>query len=146
MNSYKIITPETKEELEAYYQLRYEILRKPWGQDINTNRDEWEAISLHAMMIDETGKTIATGRLQLNSESEGQIRSMAVADSLQRKGLGTAMLKFLEDKAREKRLSEIILDARDHAADFYRKNGYEIIGNSYTLFGTIPHFRMRKKL
>ena len=146
MHSYKIIIPQTKEELDAYYRLRYEILRKPWGQDIKTNRDEWEAISLHALMIDEQGDAVATGRLQLNSEQEGQIRSMAVVDALQGKGLGSNMLKFLEDKAREKKLSEIVLDARDHAAEFYRKNGYEVVGDSYVLFGTIPHFRMRKKL
>ena len=146
MQSYKIIVPNSKEELEAYYRLRYEVLRKPWGQAENTNRDEWEEVSLHALMLDEHGRAVATGRLQFNSPSQGQIRSMAVDEALRGSGLGTVMLKYLEEQAREKKLFEIILDARDHAADFYRKNGYEVIGDSYTLFGTIPHFRMRKKL
>ena len=146
VDNFKIIIPSSKEEIDSYYKLRFEILRKPWGQDKNTTRDEWEDQSLHVMMTDDEGNTIATGRLQFNSAEDGQIRSMAVLDSYQGKGLGTRVLKFLEQKAKEKNLSKIVLDARDHAVKFYETNGYLIEGNSYTLFGVIPHFRMVKNI
>lgn len=144
--SYKIIIPSSHAEIQAYYKLRFEILRKPWGQDENTVRDEWEDQSLHVLMIDENGNAIATGRLQYNSGTEGQIRSMAVAKEFQGQGLGTKVLKFIEEQAMEKKYQKIILDARDLAVEFYKKNGYKIEGDSYTLFDVIPHFRMSKSL
>lgn len=144
--NYRIIIPVTEDELLSYYNLRYEVLRKPWGQPENSVRDEWEDQSLHVLMIDDAGKAIATGRLQYNSDIEGQIRSMAVAETFRGFGLGTQILKFLEQKAKEKNFSKIVLDARDNAVKFYGKNGYVIDGSSYTLFGVIPHFRMVKNI
>ncbi len=144
--NYRIIIPGSKNELLSYYNLRYEVLRKPWGQPENSVRDEWEDQSLHVLMIDDSGKAIATGRLQFNSDIEGQIRSMAVAETFRGYGLGTRILKFLEQKAKEKKFSKIVLDARDNAVKFYEKNGYVIDGSSYTLFGVIPHFRMFKNI
>ena len=144
--THKIIIPNNEVEIEMYYKLRFEVLRKPWGQDENTVRDEWEDQSLHVLMIDDTGKAIATGRLQYNSDSEGQVRSMAVSESFRGCGLGTTVLKFLEEKALEKNFSKIVLDARDNAVEFYIKNGYAVEGSSYTLFGVIPHFHMIKNI
>ena len=51
--NFRIIVPSTNEELEKYYHLRYEILRKRWGQEETTTRDEFENESLHVMAIDE---------------------------------------------------------------------------------------------
>jgi predicted GNAT family N-acyltransferase len=65
---------------------------------------------------------------------------------MQGKGLGSDILRFIEQKAKEKKLKKLILDARDHAVKFYEKNGYKVIGDSYLLFGTIKHFRMEKDL
>ena len=143
---FQIIIPENNKDIQSYYKLRFEVLRKPWGQHENTVHDEWENQSLHVLMIDENGEAVATGRLQFNSDNDGQIRSMAVKEKFRGKGLGTLVLKFLEEKAKERKFTKIILDARDNAVDFYKKNGYKVEGNSYTLFDVIPHFRMTKKI
>ena len=42
MSSYLIIEPKTKEDWDAYYQLRYEVLRKPWNQPAVSTKDEAE--------------------------------------------------------------------------------------------------------
>ena len=128
-----------------YYDLRYEILRKPWNQSYSSTYDEWEKNSVHALMIDD-GAAIATGRLQINSGEEGQVRSMAVKESEQGKGLGTQMLLWLEAEAKRRNMKRIVLDARDGAVNFYRNNGYQVEGESYILFDTIPHFRMQKAI
>jgi predicted GNAT family N-acyltransferase len=143
-NNFQIIVPSSEKDIAAYYKLRFEVLRKPWGQEEKTTRDEWENQSLHALMLDESGNAIATGRLQFNSDTEGQIRSMGVAEKYRGKGLGTLMLKFLEEKAAEKKFKSIVLDARDLAVKFYENNGYKIEGDSYILFDVIPHMRMTK--
>ena len=83
----KIIEPTTSREFKKYYNLRYEVLRKPWLQPKGSERDEAEGTSLHRMIIDKPNrKAIAVGRLQFNTIEEAQIRYMAVSDDYQGKG------------------------------------------------------------
>ena len=143
----KIIEPTTSEEFKKYYNLRYEILRKPWGQAPGSERDEREETSIHRMIIDnKTGNALAVGRLQFKSEDEAQIRYMAVADDLQGKGLGSQIISSLEDVARGKGIHRIILSARENALQFYKNNGYEIMKKTHLLFGEIQHWLMEKEL
>ena len=146
-NSVKIIEPTTSEEFKKYYNLRYEILRKPWGQPKGSERDDGEDMSNHRMIIDEkTGNALAVGRLQFNSEDEAQIRYMAVADEFQGQGLGSQIISALEDVARGKGIQKIILSARENALQFYKNNGYKIVKKTHLLFGEIQHWLMKKEL
>jgi N-acetylglutamate synthase-like GNAT family acetyltransferase len=143
----KIIEPSTSKEFKKYYNLRYEVLRKPWGQPMGSERDKREEISIHRMIVDEnSGDVLAVGRLQFNSIHEAQIRYMAVADKFQGKGLGSQLISVLEDVARGKGIQRIILSARENALQFYKNNGYEIIEKTHFLFGKIQHWLMRKEL
>src|SRR6185436_1955636 len=116
----KIIVPATAEELKMYYDLRYEMLRKPWNRPYKSTIDEDEDNSIHALMVDDSGRGVAAGRLVLNNDEEGQVRSMAVAKDLQGKGLGTKILLHLEAEARKKKFKHIVLDAREGAVAFYK--------------------------
>ena len=143
----KIIEPTTSEEFKKYYNLRYEILRKPWGQPPGSERDEGEETSIHRMIIDNTtGNALAVGRIQFNSTDEAQIRFMAVADKFHGKGLGGQIISALENVARVKGSKQIILSARENALQFYRNNGYEIVKKTHLLFGEIQHWLMKKEL
>ena len=143
----KIIEPTTSEEFKKYYNLRYEVLRKPWLQPKGSERDEEEETSLHRMIIDEpNGKAVAVGRLQFNTIEEAQIRYMAVSDDYQGMGYGSKIVKVLDNIAREKGSRKIILQSRENAVKFYEKNGYKIIEKSYLLFDEIQHWLMEKEL
>ena len=143
----KIIEPSTSKEFKKYYNLRYEVLRKPWGQPMGSERDKREETSIHRMIVDEnSGDVLAVGRLQFNSIHEAQIRYMAVADKFQGKGLGSQLISVLEDVARGKGIQRIILSARENSLQFYKNNGYEIIEKTHLLFGKIQHWLMRKEL
>src|SRR5436190_13315034 len=115
----RIIEPQTEEDLKKYYDLRYEILRKPWNQPMKSTKDEWEDQSIHVLMLDENNQAVACGRLQINSKTEGQIRSMAVRTELQGKGLGKKIIQYIEQRAKDLKLENIILDARINAVKFY---------------------------
>ena len=65
-----VIKPQTLEEFKQYYNLRFEILRKPWGQPKGSERDNDDEMSHHRLIIDEIGDTIAVGRLQFNTKEE----------------------------------------------------------------------------
>ena len=143
----KIIEPNSSAEFEQYYNLRYEVLRKPWLQPKGSEKDDGDKSSIHRMIIDESnGKVVAVGRLQFNTSEEAQIRYMAVSDNYQLKGYGNIIVKTLEDIALNKGIRNIILQARENALKFYWKNGYEIIEKSYLLFDEIQHWLMVKKI
>ena len=143
----EIIEPNTSDEFKIYYNLRYEVLRKPWFQPKGSERDEEEETSLHRMIIDEpNGKAVAVGRLQFNTIEEAQIRYMAVSDDYQGMGYGSKIVKVLDNIAREKGSLKIILQSRGNAVKFYEKNGYKIIEKSYLLFDEIQHWLMEKEL
>ena len=142
-----IIEPKTSEEFRKYYNLRYEMLRKPWGQPIGSERDEEETTSIHRMIIDEkASEVLAVGRLQFNSIDEAQIRYMAVVDEFQGQGLGSQIISALENVAKENGNKWMILSARENAIQFYKNNGYKIVRKTHLLFDKIQHWLMQKDL
>lgn len=139
-------SPKTKEEFERYIDLRWRILRAPWDQPRGSELDELEANAFPIMVCEVDGIPIGVGRVHFNSETEAQIRFMAVEESWRGKGIGSLVLKELEKIAIEKGAKKIILHARDNVVKFYEKNGYKVVKPSYTLFGCIPHFFMEKTI
>jgi N-acetylglutamate synthase-like GNAT family acetyltransferase len=138
--------PQTSKEFEAYYLLRYEVLRKPWDQPSGSEKDDQEENSLHAMAVDEDGKIYGVCRLQYNSEKEAQLRFMAVAPDSQGLGIGKQLVKYMEDKAASANAGVMILQARENAVPFYKSCGYSIKETSFLLWGKIQHYLMSKDL
>lgn len=144
-SAFKIQHPVTKEDFEKYYQLRYEALRKPWGQPAGSETDPDDHKSIHAIVIYKD-QAVAVCRLQFNDSTQGQIRYMGVDENYRGYGVGAAILQWLENIAKKKGASHIILHARENAVGFYEKQGYKQLAKSYLLFGKIQHFLMEKKI
>lgn len=141
----QICQPETREDFEKYYDLRWRILRKPWNQPKGTQKDEHEDRAIHVMAcVDD--KVVGVGRAHFNSKEETQIRYMAVETEYQGKGVGSSVLEELERRARERGARYAVVNARENAIEFYERNGYQIIGEAPTLFGCIRQRKMRKEL
>ena len=137
--------PETEQEFNDYYNLRWRILRAPWGKPEGSEKDTIETECIHIMVcIDE--KILGVGRLQFNSENEAQIRYMAVEKEHEGKGIGTQVVNALEEKARAHNIKTIKLEARETAVGFYKKQGYELQEKTCLLFNSIQHYRMQKNI
>ncbi len=145
-NNIKIVEPHTPKEFEAYFLLRYELLRKPWNQAIGSEKDEYENSAFHAMACDEKNNVVGVCRLQLNSSTEAQLRYMAVKNNMQGLGIGKKLINYLEKKAQKKGATKMILQARENAIDFYKKCGYSIVEKSYLMWGEIQHYLMEKNI
>ena len=98
------------------------------------------------MVLNKKGYPIGVGMLLLNSNQEAQIRFMAVSKNCQGMKVGTLLIDCLESIASERKCSYIILQSRETAVKFYRKNGFKIIKKTYLLFSEIQHFLMQKEL
>lgn len=141
-----VTSPQSQQDFDKYYQLRWEILRKPWGQPKGSEVTKDENACIHAMVLAVSGEITGVARLQFNSPTTAQIRFVAVANEAQGKGVGKMLMDYLESIAKEEGATEVILDARDNAVPFYTKLNYQITEKTYLLFGEIQHYRMRKML
>ena len=144
-SNFTVEQPSTTKDFEIYYQLRYEVLRKPWHQPLGSELDETDNTSIHAF-VKTDNKAIACARLHFVDDKISQIRYMAVHPDYQGKGLGKLVVTYLEDVSKKNGRLEIILHARENAVDFYKNCGYTINEKSYLLWGKIQHYLMQKHL
>ena len=143
---YQVVAPQTEEEWEHYYEIRWQVLRAPLQEPRGSEKDEYEQHAWHRMVIDDQGKVVGVARLHIVNTDEGQIRYMAVIEQHRRKGLATIMLESLEAIARQESVKRVILNARKSATNFYENLGYHVTGEAPEIFGQIPHMQMCKPL
>jgi thioesterase domain-containing protein len=143
---FSIKTPQSPSDFKKYYQLRWQILRKPWQQPLGSEQDELETQACHRMIVDDTNNVVAVGRFHKTSQHHAQIRYMAVANKYQRQSLGKKIMQALELAASQQGVNEISLNAREKAIAFYQMQGYQKKAFSHQLYNEIDHFLMTKQL
>ena len=141
----EIKSPTTDSDWKAYYALRFNVLREPWNQPLGSEVLADEDQAIHAIAIDDN-EVVGVARMHESAEKQGQVRCVATATAAQGKGIGKAIMAYLEEKAKQKGWTEIVLEARENAVPFYEAIGYTIVAESYLLFGEIQHYRMQKSL
>ncbi len=100
--------------------------------------DEMDVFSLHAVVYDETGKAIGTGRLL----SDGHIGRMAVRKIWRGIGIGSQVLQALMGAAQERGDQMVLINAQVQAVGFYARFGFVSEGEEFDDAG-IPHILMR---
>ena len=114
------------------------------GHPRGTEKDDQEEVALHVMAKDERGDCVGVTRLQHTAPGEGQVRFMAVREDQQGKGVGRALMQYLEEKAKDRGIEKIVLQARENAVPFYLSLGYSLVEKSYKLWDIIQHYKMEK--
>ena len=142
----KIFSPQTDHDWQAYFDLRWQLLRAPWHQPRGSEQDEREQQAYHVMVQTENGHAVGVGRIHRINAREWQIRYMAVDETHRGEGIGAMILGQLENHAQSQGASRICLNARESAIAFYLRFHYRICGDAPTLFGVIKHQRMQKIL
>ena len=123
---FKIVTPQSDEELAAYYHFRWQYLRQPWNFPPGSEKDEYEQVSEHRVVVNNNGDIVACGRVHLNTAEEAQIRHIAVHSDYQRRGLGQLILNALEAVARELGAIRAVTNSREISIDFFKACGFKI--------------------
>jgi len=121
--------------------IRETVFIREQGVPAEIELDEFDAPSLHALVLDATGRAIGTGRLL----ADGHIGRMAVLPGWRMRGVGTAMLRRLIEAAASRGVDYLALNAQEHAISFYARLGFEPEGAQFFEAG-IPHRHMRLRL
>ena len=136
-------SPRTPKEFEDYFNLRWKILRSPWNQSHESEKDEFEKAALHVGAF-EDDLLVGVGRIHAIDEKKAQVRYMAVLPEFAGRGIGKLILEYLEAHAKESGFHSIELNSRDTAVQFYSKQGYDLIKKAHVLYGEVSHTVMRK--
>ena len=145
-------------DYEATVELRREILRKPLGLEFSSAELQLDLSDYHFAAFQNSDNEIGKATIGISNEhligclilrpqsrDELKMRQVAVASSVQGRGVGQMLVARSELWAREHGYQEIVLNARETAVKFYLKLGYEIVGDRFSEVD-LPHFKMRKAL
>ena len=143
---FRLVTPQTPEELASYYDFRWRMLREPWHMPVGSERDAYDDLSSHRMIVSDNGQTIAIGRLYMTPDNDGQIRYMAVHPEHRHQGMGAIVLMALESLAREEGAKRLVCNAREDAIPFYLRSGFANQGELSEEKGPVRHQQMLKHL
>ena len=142
-----IKTPQTRDDFKAYYELRYKVLRAPWGQPKDTEKDDYEPISQHFMAIDDAnGKVVGVIKMFEKTVGVGWVSHLAVDPGYQKKGVGRLLMDSVELAAREKGFHVIGCMSRLNTTAYFERLGFSTAGLPTHYFGTTQVLWMEKEL
>lgn len=125
-------------------ELRNTILLEPIGLPYFEGVFEEDEESIFCACYND-GELIACCVLTEQNDRLVRLRQMAVAEEEQRSGIGSKLIAFAENIARENGFEEITLHAQRSVENFYLRNGYQFDGDEFMEAG-ILHIMMKKKL
>lgn len=138
-------SPKSATDFEKYYELRWRILRKPWGQLKGSEVNDRDRDAFH-IFAEKDDKVIGVGCIHEIEDGVGRIRFMGIDDDYQMQGIGQTIVKLLEENAKSKNWNKVRLWTRENAINFYLNLGYKIVGDGELLFGVIKHKIMEKEI
>jgi N-acetylglutamate synthase-like GNAT family acetyltransferase len=151
----ELMEPRTDQEFEDYYRLRYERLRKPHGLSLGSERDHpAEASSIH-VIAKADGRVVGAGCWVVGMRKDEQtgarqvfarFRQLAIDHDFDNRGIGVALLRYMEKAARQTGAKEIVGNVRVERVSYFERLGYVVNGRGETLYGNVEHMSMVKPL
>jgi ribosomal protein S18 acetylase RimI-like enzyme len=139
--------PQTRDDFKAYYELRYRVLRAPWGQPKDTEKDDYEPISQHFMAVDdEKGKVVGVIKMFEKEPGVGWVSHLAIDPAYQRKGIGRLLMDTVEKVAKEKGYHAIGCMSRLNTTGYFERFGFKTAGLPTHYFGTTQVLWMEKEI
>ncbi|MBM3275292.1 MAG: GNAT family N-acetyltransferase [Candidatus Sericytochromatia bacterium] len=124
--------------------VRQAVFVEEQGIDPEIEVDEYDGICWHALAY-LGDRIVGTARLVTLDRFTAKIGRVAVLGEARGRGVGTALMRLLEDYARREGITRVVLDAQFQVIPLYEKLGYEAEGEPFLDAG-IVHKRMTKTL
>jgi N-acetylglutamate synthase-like GNAT family acetyltransferase len=143
----EIKQPATREEYKSYYDLRFKVLREPWGQPRGTEKDDYEPLSQHFMAVeDKTGEVLGVVKMFEKTPGVCWVSHLAIAPGFQNKGVGKLLMTHLEELAKQQGFKTMGCMSRLNTTGYFEKMGYKVAGLPTNYFGTTQVVWMDKLL
>lgn len=124
--------------------IRYKVFVDEQNVPADLEIDEFEESSLHLVMYVEN-EPIATARIYELPNDTYKVQRVAVLKEYRTSGIGTTLMKEIEQKASMRKAVKLTLGSQNSAIPFYEKLGYEVSSSEFMDAG-IPHHSMIKIL
>lgn len=124
-----------------------EVITGNDGRSSFNKEDVTHGHSVFVIARDVNNYPLGCGALRYYSDGIGEIKRMYVRKKSS--GIGSKLLKFLENKAREFNYNKLILETRvinKNAVKFYNKNGYSITQNYGRYIGRVDALCFEKTI
>lgn len=143
-----------EDDLEKCFAVRRAVFVEEQGVPRELEYDTYDSTAVHVLAVRADGVPLGTGRLLHGDDATGRTGADASVGSLGRLavtgdarglGVGAALVRAIEDAARERGLAAVDLHAQTHALGFYERLGYAAYGGEFPDAG-MPHRAMRRAL
>ena len=125
--------------------LRMAVFVQEQGIDPAIELDDHDTTALHAVAYNRLAQPVATGRLLYEAPGDARIGRMAVDRVLRGQCWGRMVLDALVHAAQARGDAQVTLHAQCSAEGFYRRAGFEAVGQVFEEAG-IAHITMRRTL
>ncbi|QDZ27647.1 GNAT family N-acetyltransferase [Noviherbaspirillum sp. UKPF54] len=137
--SYRLILGDWERHKTDARAVRYDVFVIEQNVPVELEWDDMDAACVHAVVYDDAGQAVATGRLL----PDGHIGRMAVRKSARGQGIGGLVLQALMEEAQRRGDRCVLLNAQTQAEPFYRRFGFVRDGEEFIEAG-IAHVSMRR--
>ena len=117
----------------------------PLGMDIRNDDLSDEADCQFLAFYSDNGQMTGCIKIKKIDSKTYQFQQMAVNQDYQGQGIGTSLLTEAEDLIKKQEGKNVIIEAREYAIPFYKRNGYLEYGEEYKKIN-IPHRSMKKSI
>ncbi|MYY06184.1 MULTISPECIES: GNAT family N-acetyltransferase [unclassified Streptomyces] len=147
-------TVTDEQDRAACFQLRKDVFVGEQNVPEEIEYDAHDADAVHVIAVAADGTALGTGRLLHGQAAAGHtggdpavgsLGRLAVSKDARGLGVGAALVRAIEDAARDNGLAAVDLHAQTHALRFYERLGYVAYGPEFTDAG-IPHRAMRRTI
>ncbi|HEY9374435.1 MAG TPA: GNAT family N-acetyltransferase, partial [Streptomyces sp.] len=128
------------EDRDACFAVRREVFVGEQNVLAEIEYDAYDETAVHVLAVRADGLPLGTGRLLFGADalgktggdaSVGSLGRLAVSKAARGLGVGAALVRAIEDAARERGLSAVDLHAQTHALGFYERLGYAAYGPEF---------------
>ncbi len=138
----------TQADIGAALEVRRIVFVEGQGVGHDIERDGLDDEAIHAV-VELDGQIVGAGRMVPQASEDGgtvaRIGRMAVLLGHRRQGMGTNVLRALEEEARHRGWTSVELHAQSYVQRLYARAGYRVVGEPY-MEADIEHVTMVKAL
>ncbi|MBT3149701.1 GNAT family N-acetyltransferase [Streptomyces sp. CHD11] len=151
---YVVRVAREPDDREACFAVRKDVFVAEQGVPEDIEYDAHDAGAVHVLAVAEDGTPLGTGRLLYGAAAAGKnggdpavgsLGRLAVTRRARGRGVGAALVRAIEEAARDQGIRAVDLHAQTHALRFYERLGYEAYGPEFPDAG-MPHRAMRRAL